>query len=200
MASEGAPIPTYRQTFRYLVRIFLLIRPYWKGLGKGLLLGVMVSAMGLVTPYITKLYVDDVYPARDLGLMHMLVAGMLTFTVASSLMGSIRGYYTQTVNAQLTRAVSLLYFNHLQHLPIRFFDQHRVGEVMSRFGDVRSSLNAATVSQTTVNGTFLMIVLPILLAMNWQPALLRCRPCDVCDIRSSQPDTSGVGSAPRKFR
>lgn len=174
MASEGAPSPTYRQTFRYLFRIFVLIRPYWRGLGKGLLLGVMVSAMGLVTPYITKLYVDDVYPARDLGLMHMLVAGMVTFTVASSLMGSIRGYYTQTVNAQLTRAVSLLYFNHLQHLPIRFFDQHRVGEVMSRFGDVRSSLNAATGMLQTiiVNGTFLMIVPPILLAMNWQLALL----------------------------
>jgi ABC-type bacteriocin/lantibiotic exporter with double-glycine peptidase domain len=174
MAAQTAPIPTYRETFRYLGRILLLIRKYWGGLGKGLLLGMLVGMTGLVTPYITKLYVDDVFPARDVGLMNVLVAGMLVFTVASSLMGAIRGYFTQTINAQLSRAVSLMYFNHLQHLPIRFFDQHRVGEVMSRFGDVRGSLNALTgVLQTViVNGTFLVIVPPLLFAMNWKLALL----------------------------
>jgi ABC-type bacteriocin/lantibiotic exporter with double-glycine peptidase domain len=154
--------------------LLVLIRPYWSRFGVVAFLGIVIGLLGLLAPYLTKTFVDDVYPSRDFDLLGILVIGIATFTVASTLMTSLRSYYTQVMTAQLGRAVSLLYFNHLQHLPIRFFDRHRVGEVMSRYGDLRASLGSvANVLQVVlVNGVFLVVIPPVLFAMNWRLALL----------------------------
>jgi ABC-type bacteriocin/lantibiotic exporter with double-glycine peptidase domain len=62
----------------------------------------------------------------------------------------------------------------LQHQPVRFFDEHRVGEVLARFGDVRSSL--ATIARTfetvLLSGVYLLVVPPLLVSMNWRLASL----------------------------
>ncbi len=70
--------------------------------------------------------------------------------------------------------MSLMFFNHLQHLTVRFFDEHRVGEVMSRFQDIRTSFQTVSGIFDTLmtSGTFLVLVPPLLLFMNPKFALL----------------------------
>lgn len=168
------PVPTLRETARYFGRVIVLVRPFWAPSLKGLLLGVLGSGIGLVTPYISKLYFDSVYPARDTSLLKLLVAGAFAFAIASSVLGAIRGYYTQVISASLGSAVNLLYFNHLQHLPMRFFDERRVGEITSRMGDLRASLGTVTrVFQTLIlNGAYVILVPPFLLLLSWKLTLV----------------------------
>jgi ABC-type bacteriocin/lantibiotic exporter with double-glycine peptidase domain len=169
-----APIPSLKDAVGYFVRLLVLVRPYWGSMTRGLALSLFTSVVGLVTPYFSKLYFDEVYPARDVSLMHALVIGVAAFTLASAVMGALRGYYTQVVGAKLGSAASLMYFNHLQHLPIRFFDEHRVGEIMSRSSDLRSALGTVSrlLQTLIVNGVFLILVPPLLLLLNWKLALL----------------------------
>ena len=75
---------------------------------------------------------------QSLMAVQALVLGILTVT------GAIRGYFTTYTTSHLANATSLLFFNHLQHLRTRFFDEHRVGEIVSRFSDVRNSLNSVS--------------------------------------------------------
>lgn len=173
-STRTAPTPSLRQAAGYFVRLLVLVRPYWGGIARGLLLGLVVGALGLVTPYFSKLYFDSVYPARDFSLMHALVIGVAAFTVASTTMGAVRTYYAQIVSSKLGSAVGVMYFNHLQHLPIRFFDEHRVGEVMSRVGDVRAAVGTiARVFQTVlVNGVYVLLVPPFLFAINPKLSLI----------------------------
>ena len=147
-----------------------MVRPYWGGMTRSIALGFVVGIIGLVTPYLSKVYFDEVYPARDEGLLHALVFAVAAFAIASAIMGAIRGYYSQVVSARLSGAVALMYFNHLQHLPIRFFDEHRVGEIMSRLGDMRGALGTVSrVFQTLlVNGVYLILVPPFLVLLNWK--------------------------------
>ncbi len=151
-----------------------LVRSYWSGMAQGFVLSALVGMLGLVAPYASKLYFDNVYPARDVGLLRALVAGVAAFSVASALMGAIRSYYTQVIAAKMSGAVALMYFNHLQHLPMRFFEGHRVGEVMSRIADIRSALDTVSRSLQTVlmSGVYVLLVPPFLLALNWQLSLL----------------------------
>jgi ABC-type bacteriocin/lantibiotic exporter with double-glycine peptidase domain len=67
-----------------------------------------------------------------------------------------------------------VFFNHLQHLTVRFFDEHRVGEVMSRFQDIRTSFQTVSSIFDTImtSGTFLVLVPPLLLFMNFKLALI----------------------------
>jgi ABC-type bacteriocin/lantibiotic exporter with double-glycine peptidase domain len=133
-----------------------------------------IALLGLVIPYASKLLFDDVYPTRDISFMHVLVAGILALQVALALIGAIRGYFSQVVSSQLNAATNLLFFNHLQFLPTRFYDEHRIGEVLSRFQDVRSSL--ATISQAletvVLRGTYLVLVPPFLFLLNWKLAII----------------------------
>jgi len=156
------------------MRLLRLIRSYWGPLIKGMALGLVLGLLGMATPYLSKLLIDEVYPTRNLTFMEVLVAGILVLAVAQAVMGAIRAYYTNYTTAHLANATSLLFFNHLQHLRTRFFDEHRVGEVMSRFGDLRTSLNGvARVFETVfVNGVYLILVPPFLFLLQWKLAIV----------------------------
>lgn len=156
------------------MRLLRIIRPYWGALSKGIALGLVLGLMGMVLPYLSKLLIDEVYPSRNVTLMHVLVMGTLAVSVAQALMGGIRSYFTTYTTAHLGNATVLLFFNHLQHLKVRFFDEHRVGEVMSRFGDVRSSLMGISRMFETifVNGVYLFLVPPFLFLLHWRLAVV----------------------------
>lgn len=166
--------PKLRHAARLLGRLARLLRPYWRRLGKGIVLGFFTSFIAMALPYLTKLLIDKVYPTQDVSLMHVLVGGILAISVGQALMRMIQGYYTLHVNARLSNAVRLLFFNHLQHLSMRFFDEHRVGEITSRFGDVSKALASVTsVFQTVfLQGMYLLLVPPFLFLLEWKLALV----------------------------
>ncbi|MBB4636443.1 ABC transporter transmembrane domain-containing protein [Longimicrobium terrae] len=174
MAPPRADIPPLREAFQQFMRLLRLIRPYWGALAKGMALGLVLGVFGMVTPYLSKLLIDEVYPTRSVSLMQVLVAGIMAVSVAQAVMGAIRGYFSNYTTSHLGNATSLLFFNHLQHLPVRFFDEHRVGEIMSRFGDVRSSLTTVSrVFETLfVNGAYLVLVPPFLFLLQWKLAIV----------------------------
>lgn len=173
-SGPGRPTPTLREGVTQFLRLLRLIRPYWGPLSKGILLALVLGLLGMVPPYLTKLLVDEVYPSGDVTLMHVLVGGVLALTLATTLMGALRGYYGLHVNSRLGNATRLMFFNHLQHLPVRFFDRHQVGEITSRFQDVGQALQSISrVFQTVfVQGIYLLLVPPILFWLEWRLALV----------------------------
>ena len=174
MPPKPAEIPPLRDAFRQFMRMVRLIRPYWGNLFKGMVLSVVLGVLGMAIPYLSKLLIDEVYPGRNPSLMHVLVAGMLAVNVASAVMTAIRFYFTAYTTSRMANATSLLFFNHLQHLRVRFFDEHRVGEINSRFNDVRAVLNTvARMFETLfVNGAFLVLVPPFMFLLQWKLALV----------------------------
>ncbi|MBI3504655.1 MAG: peptidase domain-containing ABC transporter [Proteobacteria bacterium] len=174
MSSEETSVPTLHDAVRFFRRLVLLIRPYWGALLKGMVLSLGVGALGMVAPYVAKLYIDDVYPARDVSLLTLLVLGTFAFEIASGCASAVRLYFLQVVTARLGMSAVLMFFNHLQHLPLAFFERRRVGEIMSRVQDVRASLGTvAEVFQTlVVGGAYLLLVPPFLFLLNWRLAIL----------------------------
>ena len=166
--------PTIRSTLSRLGRLIGIVRPYWGQVLKGIGLGVGVSLLGLISPLLTKLLVDEVYPSGDVSLLNVIVLGGVAIAVTSSVFGGLTSYYTTYVNVRMGHAVSVMFFNHLQHLPSRFFDTRRAGEMMARFRDVSQSLSSATASATTVfvQGTYLLVVPPVLFFIEWRLALV----------------------------
>jgi ABC-type bacteriocin/lantibiotic exporter with double-glycine peptidase domain len=169
-----AEIPAFREAMQQLRRLLRLIRPYWGALAKGMVLGMVLGTFGMAAPYLSKLLIDEVYPSRDVTLMNLLVLGILGFSVAQAVLGAMRGYFTTYTTSHLGSATTLLFFNHLQHLRVRFFDEHRVGEIMSRFGDVRNSLQSISrIFETIfVSGSYLLLVPPFLFLLQWKLAIV----------------------------
>ncbi|HEV3050256.1 MAG TPA: hypothetical protein VGX50_08120, partial [Longimicrobium sp.] len=83
------------------MRLVRVIRPYWTPLAKGMLLGLVLGLFGMLTPYLSKLLIDEVYPTRNVTLMHVLVGGMFAMAIASTVMGGIRSYFTTYTTSHL---------------------------------------------------------------------------------------------------
>lgn len=122
----------------------------------------------MLAPLFSKMLIDQAYPAGNIPLMQVLVIGMFAFGVLNTFTGAIQALYSGIVTVELNNSVALYFFNHLQHLPIRFFEEHRTGDVMSRFADVRKSINAVTQVLETVllQGAYLIWAPVLLLYLN----------------------------------
>ncbi|HEX2081187.1 MAG TPA: peptidase domain-containing ABC transporter [Longimicrobium sp.] len=166
--------PPFRETLDQYRRLLVLLRPYWGSLVRSVLLGLVIGLVGMAPPYLSKLLIDEVYPSRDGMLMEVLVVGLLAIAVTVAAMEGIRGYFQTHVSARLTSASSLLFFNHLQHLRPRFFEQRQVGEVMSRFQDVRMALISVSrgMGSVFVQAVYLVVVPPFLFLIEWRLALV----------------------------
>jgi ABC-type bacteriocin/lantibiotic exporter with double-glycine peptidase domain len=174
MFRPAVELPPLREALNQYRRLLVLLRPYWGSLGRSALLGLVVGLVGMVPPYLSKLLIDEVYPSRDGILMEVLVVGLLVIAVTVAAMDGIRSYFQTHVSARLTNASMLLFFNHLQHLRPRFFEQRQVGEVTSRFGDVRLALTSVSKGMGTVfvQGVYLVIVPPFLFLLEWRLAVI----------------------------
>ena len=166
--------PDLKRAARLFMRLVRMIRPFWGDLGQSMVLALLMSSIAMVVPYFTKLLVDKVYPEQDVTLKHVLVLGMLVLSLISTLLGGLRGYFSLYVNTRLNNATRLMFFNHLQHLRARFFDQHQVGEINSRFQDLGRALESiGRVFQTVfVQGVYLLLVPPVLFFLDWRLALV----------------------------
>lgn len=169
---EGTP--KLRVSIILFKRVFFLIKPFWKKIFKGIFLGLITGLIGMLTPYLTKLLIDKVYPLQDISLMHVIVLSILTLSIGSVMFDLLQGYYNLYIGSDLSNSTSLMFFNHLQHLNMRFFEEHRVGEIMSRFGDVSNSLSIVNKVFSTifVSGGYLIIVPPFLFLLHWKLALV----------------------------
>ncbi|HEX6748763.1 MAG TPA: peptidase domain-containing ABC transporter [Longimicrobium sp.] len=175
-AADPAPAeaPALRDAYGQFRRLTLLMRPFWLPLLRGMGMGVVVQLLGLAMPWTTKVLVDQVYPSGNVTLLNVAVGAALAIGATSLLLNGVQNYYNLTVNTRLNNAAGLLFFNHLQHLPMRFFEENRVGELMSRFGDVRRALQSvARVFQTLfLQGLYLLLVPPFLFLLHWKLAVV----------------------------
>jgi ABC-type bacteriocin/lantibiotic exporter with double-glycine peptidase domain len=168
------PPPSLRRAAVYFTRLVRLLRPYWFPLGEGIALGLVASLVGVAVPYLTKLLIDRVYPTHDVSLMHVLVGALLALGAASAVILALRSIYSSQVRVRLGAATHLLFFNHIQHLPMRFFDRHQVGELTSRFNDVSRGVNSLgqVMEVVVTQGLFVLLVPPLLFVLDVRLALL----------------------------
>ncbi len=171
---DASTVPSLRQAWRLLARLGRIVRPHWGPLAASFALGPLASVLGLILPYLTKLLIDEVHPTGNVSLLHVIAGGMLAIYVSSALMEALNTLYSQYVTTRLNHSVSLLFFNHVQHLPMRFFEQRQVGEVLSRYQDLKGALGmlSSLFAGMIGNGIYMVLVPPFLFLLNWKLALV----------------------------
>ena len=113
---------------------------YKKWLFGTLLLSVISSAMGAVPAWLSKYLVDDVLISKN-GKMMVVVGGGIFLT---TMIKALSAYYTEKTSVYLSekirREVKIDIFKHLEHLPMSFFTQNKLGDIMARLSGDSSSL------------------------------------------------------------
>ncbi len=148
---------------------------YWKLQATIILSGLVTVPLSLVNPYITKLVIDKAYGNKDLKLFLILAIIGASIFIFNGLINSLNGYLSQRISRKVHFALTKDLFQHLQSLPLSFFNERTTGEHIYRLSsDVNSVSNFVcdTIPQMFNLFPRLLFILVIVLYLNWRLALV----------------------------
>ena len=138
MAKNNSKVNSY-------IRLLKYVKPYGKLLILSVICMILVSASNLYVPWIIKDVIDKVLEEKDMTMLYVIIASII---VVMFIRGSttfahryLMGYIGQSVIRDLRNKL----YDHLQNLPIAYFDKRRTGEIMSNLtNDISALQNAMT--------------------------------------------------------
>jgi ATP-binding cassette subfamily B protein len=163
-----------QKTVPVSIRFWELILPHKKMLFRALLGAFIYTAMGLSTSVYIQKIVDLVLPGANKNLMNVLTISMIALLCFQTLAGYFKSLIILKTGREIDSWLILGYYRHLLKLPQRFFDNMRVGEIISRVNDaVRIRLFINDISIGIVVHAFTMILcFTVMFLFYWKLALI----------------------------
>lgn len=149
-----------------------IIWPRRKHLFLGLFLIIISRLASLVLPGASKILIDDVIPSNDLTMLKWLIGGVVLAIVVQS----VTSYaLTQILSVEAQNLISKLRSQvqaHIIKLPIRFFDNAKTGELVSRImTDVEGVRNLVGTGFAQMIGGILTAVISLFLLISISPMM-----------------------------
>ncbi len=166
MAKANERRVTIRQVFKNI------IWPRRKHLFFGLFLIIVSRLASLVLPGASKYLIDDVIPSNDLDKLKWLIAAV----VASIVVQAVTSYsLTQILSVEAQHLIAKLRSQvqkHIIKLPIRYFDNAKTGELVSRImTDVEGVRNLVGTGFAQMVGGILTAVISLVLLISISPMM-----------------------------
>lgn len=149
-----------------------IIWPRRKQLFLGLFLIIISRLAGLILPGASKYLIDDVIPSSDLELLKWLIL----IVIGAIVVQSITSYsLTQILSVEAQNLISKLRSQvqgHIIKLPIRFFDNTKTGELVSRImTDVEGVRNLVGTGFAQMIGGVLTALISLVLLISISPLM-----------------------------
>ena len=160
---------------RILVRLFNMMKPYWKTLVVSAVLLIFRAGLELVPPIFQRQIVDGIIGSRDLGRLSALIAGLVSVYALQQLNNAGDMYIRHALGQRIIFDLRVKLYGYLQRLSLSFFERTSTGELMSRVtNDVNVLENFVThgTALTAVDLLRLVGGAAILMVMDWRLALL----------------------------
>lgn len=135
-----------RQSLRRLWTLFL---PFRAQLTVVCAAVVAYTLLGLLGPYLMGVAIDRYVTAGDAGGLLRTAGAMLAAYLGSNLLQLVANWVMAGVSQRALAALRRRLFEHLQQLPIAFFDQRPAGELMSRLTNDIDAVNQAVSQNIT---------------------------------------------------
>jgi len=151
-----------------------LIRPHRSIMMQALFGAVIYSILGLSTSvYIGKI-TDYVLVDQNLSLLNLMSIIMLIILAMRVFISVMKSVLALQTGQRIDASLILGYYKHLLTLPQQFFDNMRVGEIISRINDavkIRVFINNVSLD-LTVNFLILIFTLCLMLFYSWKLAMI----------------------------
>ncbi|MDF2814526.1 MAG: multidrug transporter ATP-binding protein [Paenibacillus sp.] len=127
---------------------FQFIRPYWLLITITVLIGMVKFSIPMTLPFLMKYVVDDLLMGQmELeqklhNLFYMLAGAFVLFVVVRGPVEYYRQYFAQLTTNRILFDIRKRLYDHIQSLSIRYYQNNKVGEIISRFiNDVEQTKN-----------------------------------------------------------
>lgn len=119
-------------------RYLTFVMPYWKQIVLTIFIGILKFGIPLLIPLIIKYIIDDLLPGalpqaeKLTKLIWLMAIALVIFTIVRAPVEYFRQYFAQWVASRILFDIRNQLFAHLQRLSMRYYNNHKVGEVISR--------------------------------------------------------------------
>lgn len=133
------------------------------------------SLIDLIFPVLVRLMIDDIIPSKSMDALIWVAGGMMVLYVLRYILNYIVDYWGHTLGVRMEYDMRKDLFNHLQKLSFTYFDNTKVGHIMSRLVNDLNDISEFAhhgpedifIATVTLLGSFL-----ILLTVHWPLALI----------------------------
>jgi ATP-binding cassette, subfamily B, bacterial HlyB/CyaB len=133
-----------------------------------------IQLMALATPLFTQVVIDKVVVHHTLNTLTVIGIGLAVFMVFTAVLTWVRQYLILHTGNRIDAVLGLQVFEHLFHLPPRYFEQRPTGVLVARvqgIESIREFLASAAVT-LLLDLPFMGIFLAVMLWYSWQLSLI----------------------------
>ncbi|MBV9710741.1 MAG: peptidase domain-containing ABC transporter [Ktedonobacteraceae bacterium] len=110
---------------------------------------LILQAIGLMSPLLSKFLIDDVLPYKQAGIMTLLAVGMILIVLSQIVTSLLREWLLAYLRARLDTHMMVNFFEHLLTLPYSFFQKRSSGDLLTRLASntaIRDTLSSQLIS------------------------------------------------------
>lgn len=160
------------------MRIFLsFFRPHWKLFALDMICALLVAAVDLAFPVVSRLAMYDLLPNQKFRTFFIIMAVVVLSYIIRALLYYIITVWGHTFGIRVETDIRKTLFVHLQEMSFSFYDQNRTGRLMSRLTTDLFELTELAhhgpedilISVATIIGALI-----VMLTIEWRLAIVVC--------------------------
>lgn len=174
---------------KVLTRLMGYVKPYMGITIAGLICSIIVAAIGLAPPYLTKILVDEVVNTRSLYSLRNIVFGLLGIYAAQAIFGGLRIYLLRYLSSHIVFDIRQEAFAKAQYLTVSYYDKRSTGSIMSRINSDTREIQHFIIQATQEMLVQLLTLIGIgiiMFSMHWQLAILTLMPVPIIILISKK--------------
>ena len=152
-------------------KILKYARPYTKSLVFAFICLTLTSLVNLVLPLIVRNMINAVVILKDSQILDGLAWDLFFVIILQAVFAVTHNYVFGFVGHRMTTDFRIEFFSHIQSLSLRFFQERRLGEILSRMNNDISVIQNALVSIPVAllrQSITLIGAMAIILYLNWK--------------------------------
>ncbi|WP_257001527.1 ABC transporter transmembrane domain-containing protein, partial [Streptococcus cristatus] len=129
---------------------------------------LLVTLINIVGSYYLQSIIDSYVPDQMRSTLGIISMGLVIVYILQQILSYAREYLLLILGQRLSIDVILSYIKHVFHLPMSFFATRRTGEIVSRFTDANSIIDAlaSTILSIFLDVSTILIISLVLFSQN----------------------------------
>ncbi len=151
-----------------------LIREDKEILAISIVVGLVVSILGMIMSIFSQKLIDEILPSKDLQKLILSIVLVAFLLIARTGFLAIRQFLLITQSRQFNKRIIDTFYNSLLYLPKSFFDTRRTGELIARLNDTARVQKVITqvIGNYIIDGLIVITSTTILFYYSWQTGLI----------------------------
>ncbi len=178
---RGGTVQKAKNMKKTLIRVFGYLRPYWWYLGFVAICAVISTIFAIVSPKILGNMTDEIIKGlfgrtgMNFDAINLIGFTLIGLYVISALFSYIQSWLMTTISQKVTFAFRRDISEKIARLPLRYFDQHENGQIISHVtNDVETVSQNLNQGMTQIVTSIITIIgiLGMMISISWQMTII----------------------------